>query len=125
MKIVDAGVIVDVIVGRIAAFDESAEALIAPHLIDSEVTHALRRHVAAGLLTETQGRDGLLHFAQLDIERRPVTAHLSRIWELRHTLTAYDATYVALAEALDADVLLTTDARLARAPGIRCPVRVL
>ncbi len=47
------------------------------------------------------------------------------MWELRHNLSAYDATYVALAELTEATALVTTDVRLAAAPGIRCAVTVL
>lgn len=47
------------------------------------------------------------------------------MWELRHNLSAYDATYVALAEATGATALLTTDSRLLGAPGITCPIEVL
>ncbi|MGB3184334.1 MAG: hypothetical protein WBG36_16825 [Ornithinimicrobium sp.] len=64
-------------------------------------------------------------FAQLTLVRYPADGLRLRMWELRHTLSAYDATYVALAEMLDATALLTTDARLATAPGIHCRIDVL
>lgn len=125
VTVIDAGVVVDAILQRVDGERAFGGELVAPHLLDSEVTHALRRHVARGVLTEQQGLDAIRYLGQLDIDRRPVTGLLARIWELRHTLTAYDATYVALAEALNADALLTTDARLARAPGIRCAVHLV
>ena len=91
----------------------------APHLIDCEVANGLRRHVAPD-----PARVALATWSQLGITRHPHVGLLNRIWALRHNLSAYDATYVALAEALDC-ALLTADARLARAPGIRCPVTVI
>lgn len=125
VMVVDAGVVVDAILQRVDVRALASAQLVAPHLLDSEAAHALRRHVARGGVTEQQGRDAISFMQRLAIERRPVTELLPRIWDLRHTLTAYDATYVALAEHLEADALLTTDARLSRAPGIRCPVHVL
>lgn len=123
--IVDAGVVVDAVLQRVDVRALASAQLVAPHLLDSEVAHALRRHVARGGLSEQQGQAAIGFVQRLAIERRPVTELLTRIWELRHTLTAYDATYVALAEHLDADALLTTDARLARAPGLRCAVHLI
>lgn len=62
--------------------------------------------------------------SMIRIERSPHLPLLARCWELRHNLTVYDASYVALAELLGAP-LLTGDARLAAAPGIRCDVELL
>jgi predicted nucleic acid-binding protein len=101
------------------------EELAAPHLIDSEVTSVLRRLANRGALTDRQATDALNGFAQLTFARFPAHWLLPRMWELRHNVSAYDATYVALAEMIDATTLLTTDARLADAPGIRCPVTVV
>lgn len=64
-------------------------------------------------------------FAGLTITRLPVDWLRPRIWALRHTLSGYDATYVALAEVTAATALLTTDARLARAPGTKCSIQLL
>jgi len=64
-------------------------------------------------------------FLALTIERFPADSLRPRIWELRQALTAYDATYVALAELVDATALLTTDRRLARANGPRCRIELL
>jgi predicted nucleic acid-binding protein len=64
-------------------------------------------------------------FVRLDISRFPADWLRGRMWALRHNLSAYDATYVALAELLTATSLLTTDLRLAAAPGISCNVEVL
>jgi predicted nucleic acid-binding protein len=62
---------------------------------------------------------------RLSLTRFPADWIRGRTWALRHSLSAYDATYVALAEALSATSLLTTDARLAAAPGIQCVVDVV
>jgi predicted nucleic acid-binding protein len=61
---------------------------------------------------------------RLGMTRYPVFSLVDRVWELRHNLSSYDASYIALAELLDCN-LLTADARLSRAPGIRCPVTVV
>jgi len=88
-----------------------------PHLADVEVAQALRRFVRNGELDVTSGRSALQDLRALDLERHPHEPLLDRVWALRDRLTAYDAVYVALAEALDT-MLLTCDARLARAPGM-------
>lgn len=102
----------------------SVERLHAPHLIDSEVANGLRRRVTAQQLDEAAGWNALDAFRRLGMTRYPVFALLDRVWALRDNLSAYDASYVALAELL-ACPLLTADARLARAPGIRCAVTVV
>jgi len=99
--------------------------LAAPHLLDSEVMHVLRGLVLRGALTPAQGTAAVEGFLGLAIERFPADWLRPRIWELRNTLTAYDATYVALAELTGASALLTTDGRLARAPGPRCAIELL
>lgn len=78
---------------------------------------------AAGEAGPRRARAALETLAQIPLRRHPVTALLPRIWHHRHNLTAYDAGYVALAEALDCP-LVTFDARLARAPGVSIPVLV-
>jgi predicted nucleic acid-binding protein len=75
------------------------------------------------VLTEHRGRASLDVFQAFPLRRHSHTALLPRAWALRATLTAYDAVYVALAEALDAP-LVTRDARLARAPGVRARIEV-
>lgn len=94
-----------------------------PHLFDIEVLHALRRHSLRGDLSGEQSWliMDLLH--EMNAVRYPHAPLVARIWGLRENLTAYDAAYVALAEALDAP-LVTMDARLAQAPGIRATVEV-
>ena len=88
----------------------------APHLIDAEVASALRRLVLRNFLTGRRAREALSSFAELDIERYPMTELLGRVWALRNAISAYDAMYIVLGEALDAP-LVTTDERLARARG--------
>ncbi|MBO0840988.1 MAG: type II toxin-antitoxin system VapC family toxin [Sciscionella sp.] len=96
----------------------------APHLIDSEVASALRRKVSAGQLVADVGSTVLQVWQRLGVTRHPTVAMLGRLWELRENVSAYDASYVALAEALDCP-LVTADGRLARAPGLRCPITVV
>jgi predicted nucleic acid-binding protein len=88
----------------------------APHLLDVELLHALRGLVLAGHLSEERAADVRADFADLTVVRYGHEALADRAWALRHNLTAYDATFVALAEALNVP-LVTCDARLASAPG--------
>jgi predicted nucleic acid-binding protein len=88
----------------------------APHLVDVEVTHALRRLVATGQLGDDRASDARADVADLLITRYPHLALLERAWELRHNLTVYDGVYVALAEFLEAP-LVTCDTRLGGVPG--------
>jgi predicted nucleic acid-binding protein len=100
------------------------EQLHAPHLIDSEVANALRRAIAAQRLDAQAAWAALNAWRRLGMTRYPGHSLLDRIWEHRHNLSAYDATYVALAELLDCS-LLTADARLGRAAGIACPITLV
>ena len=97
--------------------------LAAPHLLDVEFLHALRRLVLGHRLGEDRAADARDDLAALAITRYQHTLVADRVWELRHGLTAYDATFVALAELLEAP-LVTCDARLARAPGHRATVEL-
>lgn len=125
MRVVDAGVIVELVANDLDPDRLGDEELAVPHLIDSEVTNVLRRLVLRKFLTEAQGTAAMNGFVGLTLTRFPADWLRSRIWALRHNLSAYDATYVALAEMTGATALLTTDARLANAPGINCPVELL
>ena len=125
MKVVDASVVVELVAGDLAPDRLGDEELAVPHLLDSEVTHALRSLVFRGVLTDAQGAMALEGFIGLALTRFSVQELRLRMWALRHNLSGYDAAYVALAETIGATSLLTTDARLARAPGIHCRVDVL
>jgi predicted nucleic acid-binding protein len=95
-----------------------------PALADVEVLSVVRRGVLAGRLTPERGAAALQDYADLAVERYPHLPLLGRAWQLRDSVSAYDAQYVALAELLDVP-LVTADGRLARAPGLRCPVDLL
>jgi predicted nucleic acid-binding protein len=101
-----------------------SEQLHVPHLIDAEVASGLRRQVAGARIDPDSGWSALDAWRHLGMVRYPVFGILDRVWQLRDNLSAYDATYVALAEQLGC-ALLTADQRLARAPGIGCPVTVV
>jgi predicted nucleic acid-binding protein len=87
-----------------------------PHLLDIEVAQVIRRYAPNGEIDSERGRAALADLADFSISRYPHDFLLPRVWDLRNSLTAYDAVYVALAEALDAP-LLTRDKRLATARG--------
>ena len=102
----------------------ASEQLHAPHLIDAEVASGLRRLVSSGRIGPEAGWLALSAWQLLGTTRYPLVGLLDRVWDLRDTLTAYDASYAALAEALECP-LLTADRRLARATGLRCSVTVV
>jgi predicted nucleic acid-binding protein len=95
-----------------------------PHLIDLEAAHALRRLDALDLVDADRAEVALEQLLLMPLSRYPHEVLLPRIWQLRHNLSAYDAAYVALAEALGTKVL-TCDARLAAAPGCAHVVELL
>lgn len=121
MIVLDASVVLEVLLQTRAGRDltprlfDPRESLHVPHLLDLEVAQVLRRFVMARQLDAERAAQALADLADLPLARYPQDLFLSRIWELRSNLTAYDAVYVALAEALGAP-LLTRDRRLAKAP---------
>lgn len=102
---------------------ESDDDLHVPHLFEVEVLGVLRRFSLRGMLSQERARLALDRLSSMRLARYPHAAMLPRMWELRDNVTTYDAAYIALAESLEAP-LVTTDARLARAPGIRAAVEV-
>ncbi len=129
MIVLDASAVVDYVLWigaaeRIAQrISGTGEAMHAPYLLDIEVAHALRRYALRGALSPARGAEALIDVADLRLRRYPHVPLLPRIWELRGNLSAFDAAYVALAEALDAP-LVTSDAALGRAPGHNARIEV-
>lgn len=97
--------------------------LIAPTLLSYEVTNTLRRLKVRGELSASRADNAIRDFSLLDIEFWAWLFVADRTWQLSDNLSSYDAAYIALAEVTNGTVL-TRDARMARAPGIRCPVNV-
>lgn len=130
MIVVDASAILELLLGSSAAVQvderifQPNETLHAPHILDIEVAQVLRRYCRTGELTEARGQEALSDLADLPLQRYPHWLFFYRIWELRDTLTAYDAVYVALAEALSAP-LLTCDRKLAAAPRHNAKIEVV
>ena len=124
MLVVDASVIAPAVAdggpdGDLCRERIAGQSLAAPDLLRIEVLSVIRRHVSAGQLSIAQASNALDDLMNLPITVYPTAALLRRSWELRANVTAYDACYVALAEALGF-ALLTSDDRLANAPGTRC-----
>jgi predicted nucleic acid-binding protein len=100
------------------------ESLHAPHLIDVEIAQVLRRYASRGEITGFRGKQAIEDLAGLAMTRYPHDLLLGRMWAMRHNVSACDAAYLALAEALDAP-LITRDARLAAAPARRARIVLL
>jgi predicted nucleic acid-binding protein len=102
----------------------AAERLHTAHLIDSEIASGLRRQVQRNQLSAADGWNALRTWRRLAVTRYPVYGLFERIWEIRENLSAYDASYVALAETLDC-ALVTADGRLSSVSQARCPITVV
>ena len=130
MIVVDASALLEVLLrtpggATVAArLSDLRHTLHAPHLLDVEVAQAVRRYAAIGELEADRGREVLADLVGFPLLRYPHDLLLPRVWELRSNLTAYDAVYVALAEALGA-MLVTRDRRLAAAPGHRAQIELV
>lgn len=130
MIVLDASAAVELLLGgdrgdRVLPLLEREEGAIhAPGLLDLEVAQVFRRMVAMGVVESPRGRASLEILEGLGVHRHPERPLLPRIWALKDNLTAYDAAYVALAEAL-ACPLVTFDARIARTPGVSVEIVVL
>jgi predicted nucleic acid-binding protein len=125
--VVDASALIDALVGPVptAATRLSREPILhGPHLLPLEVASALRKLVATRRLSERGAKQALDKLARLPLRLHPHIPLLPRVWELRANLTVYDAVYAALAETLTLP-LVTADARLSRAPRLRCRVEVV
>ena len=121
MIVVDASAVLELVLNTPVG-EEIADRLLrpavivaAPHLLDLEVLQVLRRYASTGDLEPTRAEEALEDLSDLPIVRYPHQPFAERIWQLRDNLTAYDAAYVALAEALDAP-LLTRDSGIAGSP---------
>jgi predicted nucleic acid-binding protein len=110
--------------GRAARARLGTDDLAGPDLIDVETVAVLRKRWLAGGLTARRFKAAVADLEDLQLERYPTLGLMRRAFELRANVTAYDAAYVALAERLQC-TLLTADERLAKAPGVKCPVEVL
>jgi predicted nucleic acid-binding protein len=128
--VVDASALVEVLLNTPAGASArrdlfaAGETLHVPHLADLEVLQVLRRYAMAKILDQGRALEALGDYQSLPLTRYPHSVLLPRIWQLRHNLTAYDAAYIALAEALQAP-FLTCDRALASIPGCRAKVRVV
>lgn len=129
MLVVDASVlapaIVDAGTGGVAIRARlRGETIAGPDLLRIEVLAVIRKRRIDGSLTVDQADGAVNDLLDLPMAVFPAAPLLRRAWELRDNLTAYDASYIALAEALDCP-LLTADARLANAPGNNCTVELI
>ena len=125
MIVVDASAMVEALVGGDtdpALLDELTGDIAAPHVLDLEVLSVLRGLTLAGKLAPETADRALQEYFQLNIQRHSTALLAGRIWHLRYQFTAYDASYLALAEALDVP-LITCDKKLAP-PGHRAEVRL-
>ncbi|WP_232065436.1 type II toxin-antitoxin system VapC family toxin [Mycobacterium shinjukuense] len=110
--------------GRHARERLAGETLVAPELVDLEVVSVWCRQVAARLMPARRAASAVADLADLPLRRFSHRPLLHRIWQLRHTVTPYDAAYIALAEAFQV-VLVTADARLSRASGVHCEIAAI
>ena len=129
MTVVDASAMVELLLqtplgSRVEARLLGEPGLHAPHLLDVEVLQALRRLARGGEVSDSRAEEAIADLADFGVLRHPHDLFLRRAWELRGNLTAYDAMYVALAEALAAP-LLTCDAPLGAAPGHSASIEVI
>jgi predicted nucleic acid-binding protein len=130
MIVVDASALLELLLqtslgARVEArlFGEEDE-LHAPHLLDVEIAQGLRRLVRAGEVSSGRAEEAIADLTDLDLHRHAHLDLLNRAWKLRDNISAYDAMYVALAEAIEAPII-TCDSPLAKAPGHRARIEVI
>ena len=129
IAVLDASAVLELVLGTRSGMEilrrtaDPRISLHCPELVDLEVLNTLRRYELAGITPPDRVAHAIDNLSDLDLRRHRHGPILPRIWSWRYNLTSYDAAYVTLAEALDAP-LLTTDARLARAPNLTVPVEV-
>lgn len=130
MIVLDASALLDALVSSDGHGDRARDRLErdldhhAPHIVKAEAVSGLRKLTATGEVAERQGSRLIRQIMDLRIDTYPIEGFIPRIWALRANLTVYDAWYAALAEALEIP-LVTTDHRLAHAPGINCDVELI
>jgi predicted nucleic acid-binding protein len=128
--VLDASALVELVAGTAAGrvvaarIADATIGLHVPHLADVEVAQVLRRYVRDGDLDVEDAEAALEALRALDLQRHAHEPLLARVWTLRDNLSAYDAVYVALAEALDG-ILVTCDAPLTRAPGVSARIELI
>jgi len=127
IAVLDASAVIELVLGTRSGMEilrrvsHPQLSLHSPELVDIEVLNTLRRYELADIVPPDRVAQAIDNLSDLDMRRHPHGPIIPRLWSWRYNLTSYDAAYVTLAEGLDAP-LLTTDARLGRAP--RLPVRV-
>jgi predicted nucleic acid-binding protein len=130
MIVLDASAAIELLrrsaVGRLIArrLRSPDEVIHVPHFMSVEVCQVLRRLARTGTVAPERAREALADLERLATVRHGHELLLSRMWELRDTLTAYDAAYVALAEAIGA-TLITCDVKLAQAPGHEAEIELV
>lgn len=130
MIVVDASCILELLLNSpraksiLEVLDDHADEISAPSLIDVEVCHVLRRYAMLKVISAQRGKEAVEELAEFPLERFQQTVLLSRMWQLRNNLTAYDAAYVALAEVLEC-ALLTCDAKLASTKGHHAVIELI
>ena len=122
MQVIDASVFVDNLLAPNQLLERGE--LVAPSVVDLEVFGMWRRLMLRGVITASEAREGIDIYSRMKITRHDHLLLLPRIWQFRHEMTAFDAAYVALAEALGAP-FLTADRKLARAAERYCEVVVV
>jgi predicted nucleic acid-binding protein len=130
VRVLDASVLVEILLQTplgIRHMDRvlnSNDSFHVPHLLDLEILQAVRRLTLAGEIPIERAEAALVALLDLQLTRHEHTPFIGRIWQLRASMTSYDAVYVALAEGLSA-VLLTCDSKLARAHGHHASIDLL